>query len=631
MKRINLLDINTSNKIAAGEVVERPSSVVKELLENSIDADSKNIIVEFENGGESLIKVVDDGHGIHPEDVEKAFMPHATSKINSVEDIYSINTLGFRGEALPSIAAVSKIHLKSKSSNYPFGKEIIVEGGSVRAVNQVGMAQGTHIEVRDLFFNVPARKKFMKSSSRESALINEIVSRIAISAPDVSIKLFSNGKKVFHTYGNDNLLDAIRIIHGKNIVENLVYFENHSDVISVYGYIGTEDISRGSRSNQIIFVNKRFIKNKLVTAAAENAFKSFSTVNKYPFFIIFIDLYPEFVDVNIHPTKSEIKFKDERSLYKVVFDAVHNALKKRVFDSFTLPEEIKKESDSIEEITFNFSAPHVKEPNNAKIYDKEEIAPKIDNTFFVNDKGNNYNGNEVFSNDKKIEVALPVDLKSVNTETIFDKELASQDGKSPNIDIPVAKFPNLRIIGQFNKTYIIGEYEDTLYLIDQHAAHEKILFEKYLKDIENSQIVVQPLLVPCIIDLSTDDISYYEENNEIFKKAGFSIECFGGNTINLKEIPYFLGKLNPRNLFLDIIDNLKNLGTGKTTEVKYNRIATMACKAAVKANDFLTENEMQKLVEDLRYINDPFHCPHGRPTIIKFTLNELEKKFRRIQ
>lgn len=626
MKRINLLDINTSNKIAAGEVVERPSSVVKELLENSLDAGSKNIIVEFENGGESLIKIVDDGQGIHPEDIEKAFMPHATSKINSVEDIYSINTLGFRGEALPSIAAVSKVHLKSKTSNYPFGKEIIVEGGSVKATNQVGMAQGTHIEVKDLFFNVPARKKFMKSSSRESALINEIVSRIAISAPDVSIKLFSNGKKVFHTYGNNNLLDAIRVVHGKNIVENLVYFENHSDVISVYGYIGTEDISRGSRSNQIIFVNKRFIKNKLVTAAAENAFKSFSTVNKYPFFIIFIDLYPEFVDVNIHPTKSEIKFKDERSLYKVVFDAVHSALKKRVFDSFTLPEEIKKESDSIEEITFNFSAPLIKESESLGIYTKEEIPAKVENIAPIKDKGS-----EVLPDNKKIQVALPVDLKSVNTETIFDKEISSQYDKSSNIDIPIAKFPSLRIIGQFNKTYVIGEYEDTLYLIDQHAAHEKIIFEKYLKDIENSQIVVQPLLVPCIIDLSADDISYYEENNEIFKKAGFSIEYFGGNTINLKEIPYFLGKLNPKNLFLDIIDNLKNLGTGKTTEVKYNRIATMACKAAVKANDFLTENEMEKLVEDLRHINDPFHCPHGRPTIIKFTLNELEKKFRRIQ
>lgn len=626
MKRINLLDINTSNKIAAGEVVERPSSVVKELLENSLDAGSKNIIVEFENGGESLIKIVDDGQGIHPEDIEKAFMPHATSKINSVEDIYSINTLGFRGEALPSIAAVSKVHLKSKTSNHPFGKEIIVEGGNVKAINQVGMAQGTHIEVKDLFFNVPARKKFMKSSSRESALINEIVSRIAISAPDVSIKLFSNGKKVFHTYGNNNLLDAIRVVHGKNIVENLVYFENHSDIISVYGYIGTEDISRGSRSNQIIFVNKRFIKNKLVIAAAENAFKSFSTVNKYPFFIIFIDLYPEFVDVNIHPTKSEIKFKDERSLYKVVFDATHSALKKRVFDSFTLPEEIKKESDSIEEITFNFSIPHVKESRSSEIYAREEIPAKVENTALIKNKDS-----EVLPNNKKIQVALPVDLKSVNTETILDKEIPLQCNKPSNMNIQIAKFPSLRIIGQFNKTYVIGEYEDTLYLIDQHAAHEKIIFEKYLKNIENSQIVVQPLLVPCIIDLSTDDISYYEENSEIFKKAGFSIEYFGGNTINLKEIPYFLGKLNPKNLFLDIIDNLKNLGTGKTTEVKYNRIATMACKAAVKANDFLTENEMEKLVEDLRHIDDPFHCPHGRPTIIKFTLNELEKKFRRIQ
>ncbi|MDU5106060.1 DNA mismatch repair endonuclease MutL [Clostridium sp.] len=629
MKRINILDEHTSNKIAAGEVVERPSSVVKELMENSIDADAKNITIEIEEGGVSLIRIIDDGYGIHKDDIKKAFLPHATSKIKDVDDIYSIMTLGFRGEALASIASISKVSLKSKMEGEAFGSEIVIEGGEIISLNDIGTNKGTIIEVRDLFYNVPARKKFLKTISREGALIGDIVNRIALSHPEVSIKFYNNGKKVLHSYGTGNLIDVIRTIYGKSISDNLIYFENKEDAISLYGYIGKEEIARGSRNNQSIFVNGRYIKNKTIVAAVENAFKSFATVNKFPFFVLFIDLYPEFVDVNIHPTKAEIKFKEDRGIFKKVFDSVHKAFRNEVFEDFYIPEEETKEAEdtkSIEEIKFTI--------NDIPKEDLEE-----DNKKIIHKDLENLTYEEVRKEEELYEslkgLATSINIKPSYDNTV-EKLVIHEDKQEINISNnklesnKIAKFPNLRVIGQFNKMYILAEYEDILYIIDQHAAHEKILFEKYLKNIEEGDIVVQQLLVPVLIDLTTDDYCYYDENAEIFLNAGFIIENFGGNTISIKEVPYFLGKLDARNLFMNILDNIKSLGSGKTTEVKYNKIATLACKAAVKANNYLNESEMNKLINDLRYLDDPFHCPHGRPVIIKFTNYDLDKKFRRI-
>lgn len=586
MKRINLLDEDTSNKIAAGEVIEGPSSVVKELIENSIDANAKNITIEIIDGGTTLIKIIDDGDGIHKDDIEKAFLPHATSKIKDSQDIYNIQTLGFRGEALPSISSVSKVNLKSKVSNEDFGQELIIEGGKILSNKECGVNKGTTIEVHNLFYNVPARKKFLKSISREASIITDIVNRIAIANSNISFKLLNGQKKSLNTYGNSKLSDTLRTIYGKNISESLIYFENADDTMTIYGYIGKEEIARGSRNNQSIYVNGRYIKNKTITAAVENAFKSFSTVNKFPFFVLFIEIFPELVDVNIHPTKAEIKFADDRNMFSKIFHIVHDALKKEVFDTFEIN---NNEEDSI---TPSYS------------YEKKEdikfdIKPLI--------------------KEERTYVDIPVDLKPAVNNNIIEAQIQR-----------TAKFPKIRIIGQFNKTYIIGEYDEELYLIDQHAAHEKILFEKYLKEIEDGNIVIQPLLVPSVIELTTEDYSYFEENIDIFKTAGFTLEEFGDNSLAIKEVPYFLGKLDSKKLFLSIIDNLKSLGSGKTTEVKYNKIATMACKAAVKANDLLSTMEMEKLIDDLRYINEPFHCPHGRPTIIKFTAYDLDKKFRRI-
>ena len=656
MNRINILNADTANKIAAGEVVERPSSVVKELVENSLDAGAKNITIEIQNGGESLIKIIDDGSGVHPEDVEKAFNPHATSKIKDTYDIFSINTLGFRGEALPSIASIARVDFKSKVSDFDMGKELVISGGEKESLTDCSMNRGTQIEVRDLFFNVPARKKFLKTTARESALINDLVNRISLA-----------------TYGNGKLIDVIRTIYGKSTAENLIYFEEHKDTASVYGFIGNDTLARASRNNQSLFVNKRYVKNRSLTVAVENAFRSFNVTGKFPFFVLFIDTYPELIDVNIHPTKSEIKFKDERFIFKVVFDAVHSAMREYVKDTFTLPEEEEKKFEALKEeviqesldeeistleklkenINYKVSEDRKKEEiysyNPSKDYEaKTEVNIPVDflskenqeESFSINNSLENNNFKE---GSAKREISYdPILIKNELKDKVSESTSESLErsdykcnkneyGNSiEEIIYREAKFPKLRVIGQFNKTYILAEYDSTLYLIDQHAAHEKILFEKYSSDIAKKRVEIQPLMIPLVVTLPTEDYLYYDENKEIFEKAGFKISDFGDNSIRIEEVPYFLDKLNPTELITSMINNLKKMGTGETVEVKYNKIASMSCRAAVKANDVLSILEMENLIEDLRYINDPFHCPHGRPTIIKFTSYELDKKFKRI-
>ncbi|HII4402280.1 TPA: DNA mismatch repair endonuclease MutL [Clostridium perfringens] len=673
MNRINILNADTANKIAAGEVVERPSSVVKELVENSLDAGAKNITIEIQNGGESLIKIIDDGSGIHPEDVEKAFNPHATSKIKDTYDIFSINTLGFRGEALPSIASIARVDFKSKTEDFDMGKELIISGGEKESLTDCSMNRGTQIEVRDLFFNVPARKKFLKTTARESALINDLVNRISLANPDVSFKLFNNNKKILNTYGNGKLIDVIRTIYGKSTAENLIYFEEHKDTASVYGFIGNDTLARASRNNQSLFVNKRYVKNRSLTVAVENAFRSFNVTGKFPFFVLFIDTYPELIDVNIHPTKSEIKFKDERFIFKVVFDAVHSAMREYVKDTFTLPEEEEKKFEALKEeviqesldeeistleklkenINYKVSEDRKKEEiysyNPSKDYEaKTEVNIPVDFLSKENQEesskfNNSLENNNFKEGSAKREISYdPILIKNELKDKVSESTSESLErsdykcnkneyGNSiEEIIYREAKFPKLRVIGQFNKTYILAEYDSTLYLIDQHAAHEKILFEKYSSDIAKKKVEIQPLMIPLVVTLPTEDYLYYDENKEIFEKAGFKISDFGDNSIRIEEVPYFLDKLNPTELITSMINNLKKMGTGETVEVKYNKIASMSCRAAVKANDVLSILEMENLIEDLRYINDPFHCPHGRPTIIKFTSYELDKKFKRI-
>ncbi|MCB2355509.1 DNA mismatch repair endonuclease MutL [Clostridium estertheticum] len=656
--RINILEVETSNKIAAGEVVERPSSVVKELVENSIDAGAKNITIEILEGGQKNIKVIDDGSGIHVDDIEKAFLPHATSKIKYVEDIYKIHSLGFRGEALPSIASVSRTLLNSRTKESPFGMEISQSSSDVLYIKEVGCNVGTTIAVKDLFFNVPARQKFLKSPQRESALISDILGRLALANNEISFKLSNNDKKVFSTFSSTQPRDTIRYIYGKEVADNITGFEKYNDIMSVHGYIGNAQISRGSRNRQSIFVNKRYIKSGLITAAVENAFKSFLTINKFPFFVIFLDIFPEYIDINVHPQKTEIKFQEDKAIFKFVFDAVHKAIGDSLRGNFDVTEDDNKNNDNNEKRNENEnnSAKEV-EKNTIKkdVYDfnriiidekvKEELEKSVQIPIdFKYKRQNNENEADSFMESSYAHSSLPKVTSNSGSKVASEVQITSENVKeSGNINQEtgeittsnevsrISKFPELRIIGQFNKTYIIGEAYNELYLIDQHAAHEKVLFEKYKKEIKNAQVVSQILLVPTVIELSVDDYAYYSENVVVFNNTGFNIIEFGENTISIKEVPIILGKPDIKNLFNEILDNLKNMGSGETIQIKYTRIATLACKAAVKANNLLSDLEMNKLINDLRYIDEPFTCPHGRPTIIKITLNELEKKFKRIQ
>ncbi|MHC1682850.1 MAG: DNA mismatch repair endonuclease MutL [Clostridiaceae bacterium] len=666
MKRINVLDNETSNKIAAGEVIERPLSVVKELVENSIDSGAKNITIELMEGGEKVIRVIDDGSGIHEDDVEKAFLPHATSKISEIEDLFKVKTLGFRGEALPSVASVSRVNLVTKTADAEFGISLELEGGRVVSKKQAGTNNGTKIEVNDLFYNVPARKKFLKSNQREAALINDIVSRIALAHPEVSFKLYSNNKLLLNTIGNNNIKDTILSIYGKTTSNNVSEFEGHCDIASIHGFLGNQELSRGNRNNQSIFINGRYIKNRMIATAVENAVKSFFMINKFPFFILYLDIFPEMIDVNVHPTKAEVKFQDERTIFKLVFDAVHSSIRNSLKEALQQEEKDKyilEEADTDALDNFTVQLPidlksrevhndadinsvrtyHDNISNNTNYPDfKSSFTTGNDNfrpssTISNNDfKPSSYNSSDYTpytSSDNVISESSREDnyqsraeasYEASNNEETHSNSVVDENHKYNDFSL------QFRPIGQLGKTYILLEGIDGLYLLDQHAAHEKVIFTKYLKQLRNENVSSQILLTSQVVELTNDDFNIYNENKDIFDKTGFKIELFGDNTINIREVPILLGKPEVKTLFLEILDNLRNLGNGSTIEVKYNKIASLACKSAVKANDELKDIEIKALISSLEKIEDPFNCPHGRPTIIKITFNELEKRFKRI-
>ncbi len=614
MGKINILSKDTFNKIAAGEVVERPASVAKELVENSIDAKATEIYIEIIEGGEKLIKIVDNGEGILEEDLRNAFLPHATSKIRTADDLFSISTMGFRGEALSSISSVSKVLTRSKTQGND-GREILVEGGEIRYEKFSSMDQGTLMEIRDLFYNVPARKKFLKSTSREASIISEILSKISMAHPKVSFKLVVDGKEILRTYGTGNQKDVIRQVYNKKVYENLFYFENHFDSFSIFGYIGNEEISRGSRSHETIFVNKRLVQSKVIATAAEKAFKSFATVSRFPFFVINIEVFPEIIDVNIHPQKAEIKFEDESHIFKSVFGTIHGAMRDGLKDTFAIEKE--EEEESFEQLShsavntpvyIDIPVDTMKKIGAVVTEGRTESDQKPDQSLY-----SAYDSSE----EKKI--------REDHGQMSRDEGVAGSDALERS-----AKFPMPKIIGQFRDTYILTEIHDELYIFDQHAAHEKINFEKYMLGIREGSVASQGLLIPEIVDLDMEDHQLYIDNREVLKEAGFVIEDFGDRSISIREVPLFLGKVQASSYLHEILDNIRNLGKGNKEDVKYLRIATAACKASIKAYEPLTLEEMQYLIDELRFIEEPFTCPHGRPTLVKLTEKDMQKMFRRI-
>ncbi|MFH5835323.1 DNA mismatch repair endonuclease MutL [Proteiniclasticum sp. C24MP] len=617
MGKINILSKDTFNKIAAGEVVERPASVVKELIENSIDAKATEIYVEILEGGEKLIKIVDNGEGILEDDMRNAFLPHATSKIRTAEDLFSIITMGFRGEALSSISSVSKVLMRSRTKEQD-GREILVEGGEIRYEKFSPMDQGTLMEIRDLFYNVPARKKFLKSTSREGSIISEIVSKISMAHPQISFRLMVEGKEILRTYGTGNQKDVIRQVYNKKVYENLFYFENHYDSFSIFGYIGNEEISRGSRAHETIFVNKRLVQSKVITTAAEKAFKSFATVSRFPFFVINIEVFPEIIDVNIHPQKAEIKFEDESHIFKSVFGTIHSAMGEGLRDTFALEEEEEKES------FVQMSHPSAAVPvyidipvDTMKQVSAEQFEQKARS-----------DAEEPHEDEKNYASYVRSDFSIREEDSPLKREVWPED--SSEKEEKTAKFPMPKIIGQFRDTYILTEIHDELYIFDQHAAHEKINFEKYMMDIREGEVASQGLLIPEIVDLDLEDHQLYLDNREVLNEAGFVIEDFGDRSISIREVPLFLGKVQASTYLHEILDNIRNLGKGNKEDVKYLRIATAACKASIKAYEPLTMEEMRYLIDELRFIEEPFTCPHGRPTLVKLTEKDMQKMFRRI-
>lgn len=603
---IHLLNENVSNKIAAGEVIERPASVVKELVENSIDAGASSITVEIKDGGITYIRVTDNGSGMDMGDAKNSFIRHATSKIECEDDLFTIKTLGFRGEALASIASVSEVELVTKLKDEVYGTRIYIEGGEYKFVDSTGCPDGTTFIVKNLFYNTPARLKFLKKETREAAVISEVLSRLALSKPSISFKFINSGKLIFNTNGDGDPKNAILTIFGKDYMNSLINVSYKGNILSISGFIGCPEAARSNRNMQIFYVNNRYIRSKMISAAVDSAYKTFLPVNKFAFCLLFIHICPELVDVNVHPTKAEVRFQDEKEVFSAVFSTIRNGLA-----GHSIIPEIIKDDQTVEleqqkliYSDLSFMQVPGKEKNTETIHESRALSQD------------------------RINYSNPVDMKESTKEEIRDI-----GRESINIDENEAHnlLPPLLVLGQCHYTYILAQGPDGLYIIDQHAAHERVLYEKFRHSFENGEIQSQKLLTPLVLDLTSDEICTIKDNNVLITKLGFDIEFFGNNSVILRSVPILFGSPQLKKLFLDIVDSFDNSYVASKRSHVDNILYTLACKSAIKANDRLGLKEMEELISMLRKTLNPYTCPHGRPTIIKLTRDELERKFKRIQ
>ena len=624
MEQIHVLDENTINQIAAGEVIERPASVVKELTENAIDAMATAITIEIKEGGISLIRITDNGAGIPKEDIPTAFLRHATSKIQTAEDLLSIGSLGFRGEALSSIAAVSMVELITKTKSSIMGCRYEITGGTPKNdIEDVGVPDGTTFIVRNLFFNTPARKKFLKSAMTEAGYISDIVERMALSHPEIAIRFINNGRHILNTSGNGNLKDVIYQIFGREITSNLLEVHFSAPNIQIEGFIGKPLTSRGNRNFENYFINGRFIKSMIINKSIEEGYKNFMMQHKYPFTALQFQIEPELIDVNVHPSKMELRLRNADEIYPEIVKLIHETLEGK-----NLIVEVKAEEEKIpaplkREVT---KTPEIFETKRRE-KEKEPQIQTIQNTKLP-ENPKSTNSQEIQKEQQKPEILVssPPVLKEENAYrkpeqmTLFDDSFLSKEART-----------RTRIVGQVFETYWIVEYGEKMFIIDQHAAHEKVLFERTMKSLKAKENISQELNPPMILNLSLREGELVKKYHVEFARAGYEIEEFGGNDYAVHTVPYDLYKLAREDMLMEMIDTLADDGNIRGgSELIMERIASMSCKAAVKGNNRLSIREANTLIDELLTLDNPYHCPHGRPTIISMSKYELEKKFKRI-
>ncbi len=675
---IKLLDKATIDKIAAGEVIERPLSVVKELLENSIDAKSTMITVEIKEGGLSFIRVTDNGIGIPKDQVKTAYLRHATSKIKTAEDLQGVTSLGFRGEALSTIAAVSQTEMVTKTEDSITGVKYTIHGGLEVELTEVGVPNGTTIIVRNLFYNTPARKKFLKTPMTEGSYIQDLVLKLALSHPEISFRLITNGQTKIETSGNGNPKDAIYQLFGRDITSNLIKVEDSWGEINITGYIGKPYISRGNRGLENYFINNRYIKSNIINRAIEEGYKTFVMQHKFPFTVLYIELPPDRIDVNVHPTKMEFKYDNEKELFEAVTRVVRDALNHKEIipkeitkdnkdteetkteekkvkpaepyevsrrmamkpqanfgadkysPSYKILEELKKaENESKEEKSDNIALNLLKEEGVEYTPSKSEQGiSSVNNEKSVNTddikKEDAQKTNTLKDNKQEVSHTVAKAIAAYNTEktsqaTLFDDDFLTEKARTKH-----------RLIGQVFGTYWLIEYDNNLYIMDQHAAHEKVKYEELLENLKNKEILSQQLMPPMIVTVSYTERQAILDNYDLFMKIGYDIEEFGGNEFKINAVPSNLYGLHEKSMFMEFVNSLINNTTYMSNDLFVKKLATMACKSAIKGNMRISAAEADALVDQLLKLDNPYTCPHGRPTIISMSEKELEKKFKRV-
>lgn len=664
MANIQVLDQKTIDQIAAGEVIERPSSVVKELVENSIDAGATAVTVEIRDGGTSFIRVTDNGSGIDRDQVAVAFLRHSTSKIRVVEDLFHVASLGFRGEALSSIASIAMVELITKTRDADAGVRYVIEGGAEKKLEDMAAPDGTTFLVRSLFYNTPARRKFLKSPMTEAGYISDLMERLALSRPDISFQFINNGQTKLHTSGNHNLKDVIYHIYGREIAANLAEIDAEQGPVRITGFIGKPAVSRGNRGFENYFINGRYIKSNVIARGIEEGYRTFMMQHKYPFTALHFTIDGGLLDVNVHPTKMELRFSNQEQLYQFVRETVHQGLMGReLIPEVKLNEDepVKKAEDkpqqpqaapTPQERNLEYFMEQMRKRVNAE-FEEKKAAKQVEARPVLKD-------DPIFSNEElamlepKIEKrqqeqpVVQAEEKTPVPECAVEPGILREDGvyrvtrieKAPDTayeqqDLfdhrllnPKTK-SDIIIIGQLFETYWLVQFEDKFYMIDQHAAHEKVLYERTVKTLASKEITSQMVSPPLILTLNMQEAAKLAEYQDYFQELGFEIEPFGGKEYAVSAVPANLYGLAEKDLFMELLDDLEYV-SGKNTEMILDKIASMSCKAAVKGNQRLSTAEAKELIEELLTLDNPYNCPHGRPTIISMSKQEIEKKFKRI-